>query len=338
MPDYTFPTADELREVAQEKTPRLIADRPIFQILPIETAEEDLLEWEQEDNYTGLQGVRGLNGLPSRVSRVGAKGYLMRPGYYGEFGVIDENELTRRRDYGTFGTPIDLSKLVMKIQDQLLVRRFDRIELIGWNLVANGTFSTTDKAGNVVHTDSFTLQTFTAGVTWATVATATPLADFRAIKLLGRGKGVTFGAGARVYMNQVTYNNMIANTNAADLYGRRTDGLSTVNNLGDFNRLLAGDDLAQIAIYDEGYLDDTGTFVPFIGNGKAIAIGKRTAGQVIGNYRMTRNANNANMAPGAYMKVIDRGEDQVPRQIEVHDGHNGGPVLYFPSAIIKMSV
>jgi hypothetical protein len=52
---------------------------------------------------------------------------------------------------------------------------------------------------------------------------------------------------------------------------------------------------------------------------------------------MTRNVNNANSAPGPYTKVIDRGELQVPRTIEVHDGHNGGPAIFYPSAVIKLS-
>jgi hypothetical protein len=52
---------------------------------------------------------------------------------------------------------------------------------------------------------------------------------------------------------------------------------------------------------------------------------------------MTRNANNPNMKPGAYMKVFDRGEATVPRSIDVHDGHNGGPCIYYPSALVKLS-
>ena len=44
------------------------------------------------------------------------------------------------------------------------------------------------------------------------------------------------------------------------------------------------------------------------------------------------------LTPGAYQKIIDKGEDAVPREVEVHDGHNGGAVLYFPSAMVVMNV
>ncbi len=41
--------------------------------------------------------------------------------------------------------------------------------------------------------------------------------------------------------------------------------------------------------------------------------------------------------PGPYTLVIDRREDEVPRQIQVHDGHNGGPVIYYPSGVVVLS-
>jgi hypothetical protein len=90
-------------------------------------------------------------------------------------------------------------------------------------------------------------------------------------------------------------------------------------------------------IYDEGYLDEAGVFTLYIPNGKAVLIGSRRDGQPVGEYRMTRNANNPGISPGAYTKVVDDPDD-VPRSVEVHDGHNGGPVLYFPSAIVVVTL
>jgi hypothetical protein len=272
------------------------------------------------------------------VKKVGVNRFEVRPGVYGEFIRIDEVELTRRRQIGTFGTPIDVSDLVLEAQNHLLVRRLDRIEQIGWDLLTTGTYSVPAPDGVTLKTDSFTLQTFTASVTWATEATATPLGDLRSVQLLHRGHSVSFGAKAQAFMNQNTFNNLISNVNPDDLYGRRTSGLSLVNNLKDLNALLAGDGLPQLVIYDEGYLDDTGTFQLFIPNDKVVVVGKRPAGQRVAEYRMTRNANNVDLAPGPYMRVIDEGEYKVPRVIEVHDGHNGGPVVFYGSAIVVMNV
>jgi len=66
-------------------------------------------------------------------------------------------------------------------------------------------------------------------------------------------------------------------------------------------------------------------------------VGKRPGGQMVGEYRMVRNANNPNDAPGAYTHVIVP-KDHLPVSIQVHDGHNGGPVIQYPSSVVVMSV
>lgn len=343
MAEFTYPSNAELREIAQDLLPRLAADRPVFNFMPIEEPDAFLVMWEQEDSYTGLQQVRGLNGAPAKVVRVGLKRYQMQGGVYGEYIPLDETELTVRRQYGTFATPVDLSDLVMRAQRQLLVRRLDRIETILWTLLSTGTFSVPGPSGAILHQDSFALQTFTATVPWSTSATATPLADLRAVQILARGHSVRFDRTAQCFVNQITANNILANTNSADLFGRRVSGLATVNSIPQLNELLTMDNLPNIVPYDLGYLADpatpggTATFVPFIANGTGVVIGKRTDGAPIGNFQMIRNANNPDLGPGAYMKIIDRGELQVPRSIEVHDGLSGGPAIWFPSAVVKMT-
>lgn len=334
-----YPQNRTLRQIAAIKAPNLEARRMIFTILPVETLDSHTLEWEQEDDYTGLQQVRGLNGQPPRVHHVGAKRYVAEPGVYGEHMVIDEMEITKRRQYGQFGdAPVDVSDLVMRRQDRLLARRYDRIEQIGWLLLTTGTFSVAAANGAILHTDTYTLQTYTAAITWATSATAVPLANFRDIQLLGRGKGVSFGAQARAIMNRVTFNRLVTNTNQNDLAGRRVTALLSPLNMQEINTILLGEGLPQIEIYDDGYKNDANTFVPFIADGKVLVVGQRTDGGQIGAYLMTRNANNPNSAPGAYQKVVDKGENHVPREVEVHDGHNGGAVLFYPSAMVVMNV
>lgn len=338
MADYAYPTSAELTQIAQAKLPNLVADRPIFDIFPMRAVNEALLIWEQLDNFKGLQQVRGLNGEPPRVQPVGIKQYQMAPGVYGEYVPLDELQMTVRRAMGSWATPIDLTDLVMEKQDQLLTRRLDRVEQIGWTLLSSGVFSVAAQHGSVLHTDSFPINTYTAPVPWSTFASSSPLADFSFVQLLSRGFSVDFGARAVAYMNRKTFNNLRQNINPADIYGRRNVGLSTYNNLQGINQLLTGDDLPGIVVYDQGYYDDAAVFHTFIPENIVIIVGVRPAGQTVGEYRMTRNANNPDMAPGPYMKVIDLGEIKVPRNIEVHDGHSGGPVLWYPSAVVVMNV
>ncbi len=337
MVDFVFPSAVVLQQINQELAPRLMANRRAFDLLPTRDVDAHLLEWEQKDNYLGLQQVRGLNGEPSRVKQTGGKRYQMSPGIYGEYELLDELQLTTRRQWGSFsGGPIDVTDLVREAQDKLLQRRLDRIEKMIWDLVIAGTFSVAD-GNTVLHTDSYTTQTASAAVPWATVATATPLADFRAIQLKSRGYSVNFGAQAKAYMNRSTMNALLSNTNQADLAGRRTAGLGTYQSTEQVNTLLAMDDLPQLVVYDDGYYDDASSFQLFIPNNKVAVIGARRDGDPIGEYRYTRNANNPGMAPGPYMKVVDD-PDEVPRSVAIHDGHNGGCVIYHPAAIVVATV
>jgi hypothetical protein len=157
------------------------------------------------------------------------------------------------------------------------------------------------------------------------------------VQLKSRGLSVNFGAGGRAYMNRTTFNSLLSNTNANDFGGRKAQFGESINGPLGVNRVMAADDLPQIVIYDMGYIDDTSTFQLYIPNNKVIVVGQRPAGQVVGEYRFTRNANNPDMAPGPYMKTVDD-PNRIPRSIEVHDGHSGGPVMYFPSAIVVMTV
>jgi hypothetical protein len=330
--DYNYPTAVQLEMINQELVPRLEAARPIFQIMPTRNVDHHLLEWEQRDNYKGLQQVRGLNGAPTRVKAIGGKRYQMQPGVYGEFELIDEAQLTQRRAWGSLTNNIDIADLVREKQEILLGRRLDRIEYIGWTLLVTGTFAIAQGA-SVLHTDSFTTQTYGASVPWATTATSTPIADLRAVQLLSRGASLDFGGRATIWMNRATMNSLLSNTNAADLGGRRGAGLVPINSMQQINDYLGMEDLPALRVYDQGYIDDNGTFH----NNRAVLVGVRTDGDPIMEYRYTRNANNADLGPGPYMRVIDD-PDEVPRSIQVHDGHNGGPVIFHPQAVVVLTV
>lgn len=335
MTAYGYPTSVELTAIGQDFLSAMTQDDPIFQYFPITSVDSHLLEWEQRDNYKGLQLVRGLNGEPGRVAAIGGKRYIMEPGVYGEFLPINEDELTKRRRWGSFGDVMPIGDLVAEKQEQLVVREIARIRQILWALATAGTFSVTGPQGAVLHTDSYTTQTVNASA-WATAASATPLVDFRLVALKGRGTSARFGRQAVAYMNQVTANYMLANANAADIGGRLVMAGGTFNSVADFNRIYTENDLPQVQVFDDGYYDDSGTFQLFIPDNVVVIFGARPGGQPIGEYRRTRNANNPDGAPGPYDIVYE--SPKPPKTIEVHRGQNGGPVLWYPSAIVIMDV
>jgi hypothetical protein len=280
------------------------------------------------------------------LRNVGARRFEMTPGYYGSFDVIEEDELTRRRKIGTFGDTVDLSELILDRQQELTVAEINRIKLICWTLATTGTFSTYDERGNLSHTDEFPLQTFTPATAWSNLTSSTPLKDLRAAKAqFEPGVSVSFNSQSKLRLNTVTLNNVLNNRNANDLGGVRREVGATLNNLEDINKIFMANDLPQLEAYDDGYYNlpklQGGTFSRFIATNKAVLFGKRLNNQALGEYRMTMNANNPNMESGSYMHIsdsIDSNIKPVPRQIRIDKGHNGGPVIYYPSAIVIFNV
>lgn len=336
---YDYPKSAEIEAVEQVLLPRLTARSPLFELFPFDaaTGEGTLLKWEQMDSYTGLQQWRGYGGQPKLVSQKKVNQYIAYPGVYGEKQVLEEEQLTTRRLMGTFGEPVPINDLVGQSHEQLLTRRIDLIEWIISKLLVAGSFNVLNgTGGSTVYSGSFTPQQFTSSVDWSTLDTATPLADFRAIKPFEFGQSVTFGADAIAVMNVVTANQMMNNDNSADLGGKRGPFGATFNSVEDVNKFMLLNDLPKIAIYNGGYLDDTGTFQLFIPTGYVLVVGKRTTGRRMGYYRFTRNIHSPNMAAAPYVRV--KYEDDVPAFVETHDGHNGGPVIQFPGTVVVMNV
>lgn len=335
----------ELKEIEQIKLPLLTDDDEVFDEFPMVESPAWRIRWEQMDNYAGLQQVRGLDGAPQRVVKTGASAYDYEPGVYGEFEKVDEKELSERRELGSWETPSSIDDVVGRYQTKLLGRRIDRIRYIIWTLLTTGTFAIAKDDGTIEHTDTFPLKTYSAAYSWSNTSAATPFADIRGMILLQRGQSVDFGAGGRLYMNQVWINNLLQNNNVGDLYGKRNAYGATLNTLEDINKINTGNNMPEVVPYDKGFLIDSGiigqanpqTFVPFIPNSVGVLVGKRTNGARLGEYRLTRNVNNPRFEPGPYTRVIDRGEHHIPRNLEVHDGHNGGPAIYFPGAVVVFS-
>jgi Phage major capsid protein E len=333
--EYIYPTSSEITEIGRELQEELTMNDPLFDIMPVREVNSHILEWEQQDNFRGLQQFRGLDGDPPRVTPMGAKRLIVEPGVYGEYMRINEREITTRRKYGTFGSVIDLEDLVMEKTENLLHRRIKRLKYVGWQVIVYGRYTILAPNGAVAHRDAFANQTYAAATPWSDQSNSTPLQDLRNMQLLSLGKSINFGAQAKIYMNRVTANYLLNNTNQQDLGGKRMTGLTSILSMKQINEILTNEDLPNIVIYEGGYEDDNGTFQRYIPTGRIAVVGERMDNADIMEYRMTINANNPSEAPGAYMKVVDTLDREVPRKIDVHDGHNGGPVIYYPSAIIS---
>jgi hypothetical protein len=334
---FSFPSAMDLMGIEQQLAPVDKKDNPAFDIFPEVNKDTPLLMWEQLDNFLGMMQPRGLGGRPNLVKAVGSKTYMMQPGYYGEFMTIEEREVTLSRRFASPNQPVDVSDLVVLRSRQLLHRQIQRQRWIAWQLMTKGVFVVTDPYGVLMHADSYAQRVFTATVPWATLATATPLADLRAVRPFARGFSISFGVRSRGFANTTTINNMMNNQNPNDLGGKRQANGATVNSLDGFNQILAANDCPQMVEWDGVWQDDTGTNQLDIPDNTVVIKGIRLDGAAIGNWVNTRCAMNPGMAPGPYYEVFQPFQ-QVPPTVEVHRGVNGGIALYFPSALLVMKV
>lgn len=344
---FTYPTTTELMVINDRLQPQLLADDPIFSHFPIINVDSFNIHWRQKDDYFGMQQLRGLDGQPGVVGHRGAKEYSYEPGVYGEVYPISETDLTRMAELAQIaGRPMSIDRHVMEGNTFLVHREMVLIKYILWKLVTTGTFSIA-KDSAIVHTDSFPIKTVTAAVDWDTVATATPMADFRAVQLLGPNEGVSFGAAAQAYMSLVTFNKLLNNTNTNDLGGKLARIMQTADGAGIadlalVNRVQAGANLPKLNIHEGGYrAAPDAPLTPYIPDDIVAIIGQRQQGEALGEYRKTINANNDPVGPGSYSTVWDSAVNdggRPPRKVEVHRGHNGGPVLFYPGAIAILKV
>ena len=345
MATYLYPPNLELQRIDQTLMSELTLDDPIFEMFPIRESKDAMVQWEQKDSYSGLQQLRGYNGSPNSVPNIGSKRFMKLPGVFGEMDPIYELEITQRAAFASLDQPIDIGDLIAERQEKLMHRQVNRMRNILWTLVGTGVYQVLDKQGAVLEQDAYVPQSAPSAIPWSTSATATPLADFRAVQLLSRGQSVDFGPSAKAFMTQKTFNNFISNTNLNDLGGRRTEGLASIEGLADANKILLKDGLPQIVIWDKGWLADpvggaASVFTLWIPDNRAIVVGSRQNKARIGEFLLTRSAQNKNGAATPYLRVIQRGfgdNEPPPAQVEVHRGFNGGPAVHYPGAVALMT-
>lgn len=339
--NYKYPSTRRLIEIEPELIQNRDRNRPTAELFPEENDNDAWrLEWFQRDNYRGFQQLRGLNGQPSYVKMVGRKFYSQEPGVFGEFMYLDERMLTMRARFADNreGGRVDIGEQVRERQDYLLAREGDLKEWLGWAILLSGTFALLGPTGaQFVATFPIQMATFSD---WSDHANSTPYGDLLGIRSLTRGKSVSFTQGT-ARMNNITSMHLLLNTNPLDLGGKFINfaGQRVTTNLTLINDEFRAAGVPFVEEYSEGYnAESNGAFTEWIPTGDVSIVGKRTNGAKLGAYRNVTNVNNPNAAAGAYTKVIDTLERTVPRKISVHRGHNGGNVLYYPSAILKARV
>ena len=347
----TFPTNVEMDAITQEYQP----DPAAFigqSILPPTPRNTQRVEWDELDNMTGKTSVHTMDTDPIVKGRPGSKLKSYEPIPHKESELVKESEILKARSFGTLGGTISLDYLVMDTFRRAMNKDSIAIESECWQSLL-GELSIDENGVKI--SETFPVQQYVPMTAWDDLANATPLKDLNAIKLLFRGTGAS-AQGASFYLNQSTFNKMLENTNQADLRGFNVDNLrSAAFDLVQFNRLLSARGLPNFAIYDEGFIDDGGNFQTFLPDGKGVIVGRRPAGEKIGDYVMCPSLHrsvNGMPAPGRFAFVTVNGQPNTmgaqsvsmaqlgavgnPR-FEVVHGVYGGPRILYPRSVIVVS-
>ena len=335
-----------MRAVSQDLLLSMQTNNLIFTFFPIVLNPTTKLKWTILDNYKGLMALRGLGGEPTSISLVGANTYEAKPGYFGEFATLDEEELTLREGSVMLGADqnatISIQDMIMEADVQLMTRYYNRLVQMGWDLLNTGTLSISLPKGGIGYVAQYAQQTSPALVPWRNRATATPYQDLANLQpRFGRGSSTNFGQAATAYMNSRTLQDLLFNRNPDDLYGKRIGTGSTLTSLGDINNVLLLAGAPKIVVEDDGYVSDDGTYKLNVPDGTVHVMGARGANETMGVTQLTKNANNPGNAPGVYAHIEDFTQPpyrRVPPRIIVHRGFNGGHAVTRPKQHIKMIV
>lgn len=337
---YAYPTNFEMEEINRDLMPRLREGRVFLDLFPEEYEDTSHVIWEQRDNIVGLMQGRGYNNPPSAVAALGSKIYDMLPSVLGDFVPLDEQMLTERRQVGNASEAVPIYDLVGDATTQLIVRQYDLIEFVLSQILVTGQYQIFRRK-TLIGTDTLPIPTYAGTTAWSNYTTATPLFDLKNAVLFRRGHSVDFSGGWAI-MNATQANYLTLNQNSADLFGRRTTGLATVNTIKALNEQIldAGDGLPQVLVYDKGFLDDSGRYNLFIPTGTVLLVGRRETGEAPGRTCYTRTMSNEPAGkPGPYAFVTDTQEKtgRPPRGIEVHRGFNFGPKVIYPSCFVTIA-
>jgi Phage major capsid protein E len=346
---YQFPTNVALDRLTQEyavQREKLLG----IQILPFQDEWVQIVQWDELDNESGITAPHALGADVKISQRPGSKLRQYTPAHFKEGELIKEDEMLMARQYATLGNVINLDDAVGRRLRARIDKDFLRAEQLAWGALG-GSINVNENGVKVAET--FPVQTYPIMTLWSNRSDSTPLKDFNGASLLFRGTGAT-GKGAKAYMNQTTANALLENTNDDDIHGFRSQNfLSLTFTVEEANKVLEGRGLPTIEVYDEGYYVSKDDFRTFLADGEVRIVGKRPAGQKVGDTALTPSLHRivqGRQAPGFFSIIECNGQPSMGTfsaaslgassnpKIQITTGWYGGPRLYYPRSVIKMQV
>ena len=350
---YTMQESAVYNRIAPDLIQTQAEQDPIFQKFPIRELNAARLRWSIKDNYRGLMNLRGYDGAPTRVLRPGETLFETNPGVFGEFGQLDEMELTERAKGfpADMTVPCDVGDMVSEWQMVLTVRQAQRMAQMAWGLATTHNLTILFPQGGAGFTESYAGQTMTVAVLWSDPMNSTPIHDLRQLQFLyGRGTSNNFQQQAEAWMNGRTAQYIMQNRNPADAGGIRGDlGATIFNSVDEFNKILLASGAPKICIYEGAYQADqqpgaafvNNNYVQYLPDGVVWVCAARPGNDLPGAFYYTRHmVNGGGTKPYAFVDDYTKAEPHpaVPPKIVIHQGFSGGVVQERPTQTVTMMV
>lgn len=237
------------------------------------------IEYDVTYDETGMTPPTSLND-PSPIRKstiVDHKSFTNQE--WREKKVIDRQKLATLRAPGN-----DLERMwgmdyMVQQMIDLNTRLETRLEWMRWQVTTGSLVipATSEKPSITLNYNVPSANKPTAGILWSSVDTANPIKDIDLWKLLFRGTGAR---PFKIVVNQKVDNmlkqNAMVQNLLRNLYGRDVLAADSLKSI-----MAAQLDGLQYEVYDGGYLDDSGTFMPFIPDNACIIVGKGMTGNMM---------------------------------------------------------
>ena len=351
-------------------------DDPLLSALPFSYTESSAVQWDQYDNPYGLIPLRGVDASPTLVQMPGLRTYKAAPGFYGLVTQLRESELLFERQPNTIADPLEiadrLNKLVMDAST-MIVSRFRQTAA---SLLVDGEFTNVNASGELHHHYQVEdYQTFSpandgnTGPGWAAdPANADPIGDliYWQTKKLSRGTSADFGKQSKILCNPNVINDIWNCASVRERFKSKFGAtilrgeMPNLDGDNSLNGLMIGMGLPPLVPYKRGYyetlelarLGNPDDYTYAIADQSLIWIGVRPKSQIMGAWKLTRNAGlvkpavhydtvsiegeqKAEIAQGIYVRA--HFVDRMSHHYDIEMGFNACPIIYYRRATAGIS-
>ena len=341
----------------------------LLKAFKVKYADADKVQYDQWDSPYGITQYRGLGADPPRVKFGSFQKFEIDPGYWGEFTLLQEEEITRGRKPGTLADPMVVSQISNFFCLNFATRIISLIRKAIADVIRTGIFMQTGKLGQQFAYQLLNYNNMVSpAIPWKSQASqANPIIDQIGWKAqFQKGSSNYFGKGSVLLANSFTIQDLFRTAGYQSTY-RGPYGSSVLGIDGSpadvtgMNEIQQYFDLPNICPYDFGYFNtladaqanNQAAFNYIIPNQTLIWIGQRP-NSIVGEFQLTRHAGliekgDAAKYPNADdqlegIEAVKEGlyvrahyQNHMPHQYKIEAGFNGSPIVGYPGAVAAIT-